>query len=136
MSTDSGVESGESPSADLDDLEALGRELGEQIAELPAYRRFEEAKRAVEEDETTQAAIKEFEQRRQEFALARQQGTADEEALQELRAKQRELHSIPVMEEYLAAQEQLQSRLERLNEAISDPLVVDFGGEAGGCCHD
>jgi len=43
---------------------------------------------------------------------------------------------MPVMEEYLNAQEALQSQLESVNRAISEPLAVDFGGEAGGCCHD
>jgi cell fate (sporulation/competence/biofilm development) regulator YlbF (YheA/YmcA/DUF963 family) len=40
------------------------------------------------------------------------------------------------MAEYLEAQSELQDRLESVNEAISDPLAVDFGGEAGGCCQD
>jgi cell fate (sporulation/competence/biofilm development) regulator YlbF (YheA/YmcA/DUF963 family) len=40
------------------------------------------------------------------------------------------------MAEYLEAQAALQDRLETVNEAISEPLAVDFGGEAGGCCQD
>jgi cell fate (sporulation/competence/biofilm development) regulator YlbF (YheA/YmcA/DUF963 family) len=40
------------------------------------------------------------------------------------------------MAEYLEAQAALQERLETVNEAISEPLAVDFGGEAGGCCQD
>jgi len=40
------------------------------------------------------------------------------------------------MEEYLDAQEELQNKLEAVNKAISEPLAVDFGGEAGGCCQD
>jgi cell fate (sporulation/competence/biofilm development) regulator YlbF (YheA/YmcA/DUF963 family) len=43
---------------------------------------------------------------------------------------------MPVMADYLDAQDELQERLKRVNEAISGPLAVDFGGEAGGCCHD
>ena len=117
-------------------VEELGRRLGEAIAELPEYGAFEEAKTAVEADPEAQERIREFEQLRQEFVLARSSGEATESDLREIQAAQQELHGLPVMSEYLEAQEALVSRLEGVNEAISDPLVIDFGGEAGGCCHD
>jgi cell fate (sporulation/competence/biofilm development) regulator YlbF (YheA/YmcA/DUF963 family) len=123
-------------SVETTNLEALGRELGSAIAETDEYRRFEEAKTAVEADDEAQERIREFNQLREEFALARQTGNATQEGLQKLQAKQQELHDLPVMSEYLEAQSALQSRLESINEAISDPLAVDFGGEAGGCCQD
>lgn len=118
------------------DLEAMGRELGEAIAESPEYQAFEEAQRAVENDDEAQEKISEFEQLRQDFVVARQTGDATEEDVQEVQRAQQELHSLPVMREYLEAQEAMQERLEDLNEAISEPLSVDFGGEAGGCCQD
>lgn len=118
------------------DVETLGRELGEAIAELPEYEAFETAREAVQTDEETQERIQSFEQARREFMLARQVGEADEAALEAVQSAQRELHEMPVMAEYLAAQEELVDRLEGINEAISEPLAVDFGGEAGGCCHD
>ncbi len=137
VDTDRDRDGGDSEAAaDIEELEALGRDLGHLILDLPTYERYEEAKSAVEDDEEAQEAIREFEQLRQEYALARRSGTADQESLREVQAKQRELHSLPVMEEYLKAQEALQGRLERINEAISAPLEVDFGGEAGGCCQD
>jgi cell fate (sporulation/competence/biofilm development) regulator YlbF (YheA/YmcA/DUF963 family) len=40
------------------------------------------------------------------------------------------------MREFLDAQDALSETLEAVNEAISEPLAVDFGGEAGGCCQD
>ena len=43
---------------------------------------------------------------------------------------------MPLMEAYLEAKEELQEKLETINMAISDPIAVDFGGEAGGCCQD
>jgi cell fate (sporulation/competence/biofilm development) regulator YlbF (YheA/YmcA/DUF963 family) len=119
-----------------EDPEALARELGAAISELPEYQRFEEAKAAVEDDEETQEKISEFEQLRQEFALAQQTGRADNEAVQKVQEAQEELHSMPLMAEYLDAQDELEARLETLNELISEPLSVDFGGEAGGCCKD
>ncbi|WP_327052218.1 YlbF family regulator [Halomicrococcus gelatinilyticus] len=122
-------ESGES-------VERLATELGEAIVETPTYQRFEEAKEAVENDEEAQERIKEFEQIRQEFMLARQTGEATQESVQKVQEAQQELHALPVMDEYLDAQDELQSRLETLNEAISEPLAVDFGGEAGGCCEN
>ena len=118
------------------DLETMGRELGEAVAESPEYQAFEEARRAVENDDEAQEKISEFEQLRQDFVIARQTGDAGEEDVQEVQRAQQELHSLPVMKEYLEAQEAMQERLESLNEAISEPLSVDFGGEAGGCCQD
>ena len=119
-----------------EDVEELGRRLGEAIAGLPEYEAFEEAKEAVEADAEAQEKIREFEQRRQEFFLARQTGEADHDDLQALQATQQELHAVPAMARYLERQEELVARLEAVNEAISDPLAIDFGGEAGGCCHD
>ncbi|SNZ05112.1 Cell fate regulator YlbF, YheA/YmcA/DUF963 family (controls sporulation, competence, biofilm development) [Natronoarchaeum philippinense] len=118
------------------DVEALGRQLGEAIEDLPEYRALQDAKAAVEESENAQERIEEFEQLRQEFQLARQTGDASQEDLRELQQAQQELHNIPVMSEYLEAQNRLDARLEAINEAISEPLDIDFGEEAGGCCND
>ncbi|RDI70354.1 YlbF family regulator [Halopelagius longus] len=123
-------------SMQTDPLEEMGRELGEALTETPEYEAFEEAKAAVENDDEVQAKISEFESLREEFMFARQTGNATQEGLQKVQSAQEELHSMPVMAEYLEAQEELQTRLEAVNEAISEPLAVDFGGEAGGCCHD
>lgn len=123
-------------SVDTVDTEELGRELGEHIADLPEYRAYVEAKAAVEADEATQEKVQAFEQTREEFMVLRQTGNATQEDLEELQSLQGELHDMPLMEEYLKAQEDLQERLKAINEAISAPLDVDFGGEAGGCCND
>ncbi|ELZ40060.1 hypothetical protein C463_16197 [Halorubrum californiense DSM 19288] len=117
-------------------IEDLGRELGERIAETPEYERFEEARAAVQRDEDVQERIDEFEQLRAEFMQARQTGQATNDGLQRVQEAQDELHSMPVMSEYLDAQDELEDTLEAVNEAISEPLAVDFGGEAGGCCQD
>ncbi|WP_248897186.1 YlbF family regulator [Haloplanus halobius] len=117
-------------------LEELGTELGEAIAESPAYERFEEAKAAVENDADAQERIAEVERLRDEFVAAREAGEASQEHVSKLQQAQNELHGMPVMEEYLNAQEALQNQLEAVNRSISAPLDVDFGGEAGGCCHD
>jgi len=123
-------------STTVSQLEALGRELGEAIAETPAYERFEAAKDAVENDDAAQEKIAEVERLRDEFVAARDTGEATQEHIAKLQQAQNELHSMDVMEEYLNAQEALQGQLEEINRAISEPLAVDFGGEAGGCCHD
>jgi cell fate (sporulation/competence/biofilm development) regulator YlbF (YheA/YmcA/DUF963 family) len=117
-------------------LEELGTELGEAIAETPAYERFEEAKAAVEDDPDAQEGIAEVERLRDEFIAARETGDATQEHIMKLQEAQNDLHSMPVMEEFLDAQSELQTQLETINRAISDPLAVDFGGEAGGCCQD
>ncbi|TKX55190.1 YlbF family regulator [Halorubrum sp. SP3] len=117
-------------------IEDLGRELGKRIAETPEYERFEEARAAVQRDEEVQSRIDEFEQLRAEFMQARQTGQATNDGLQRVQEAQDELHAMPVMSEYLDAQDELEDTLEAVNEAISEPLAVDFGGEAGGCCQD
>jgi cell fate (sporulation/competence/biofilm development) regulator YlbF (YheA/YmcA/DUF963 family) len=114
----------------------LASELGEVITDLPAYREFMEAKEAVESDEEIQAQVREFEQLREEFMLARQTGDATNEDLRELQEAQQELNDIPEMAEFQAAQNRLELSLQELNETISEPLAVDFGGKAGGCCED
>ena len=125
-----------------DDAQAAARAtdlaagLGDAIADLPAYERFAEAKAAVESDEDAQERIREFEQLREEFMLARQTGDATNEDLRKLRGAQQELHDIPVMAEFLQARSELELQLQELNETISAPLSVDFGEKAGGCCQD
>jgi len=117
-------------------LEELGRELGERIAQTQEYERFETAREAVQRDEAVQAKIDEFEQIRAEFMQARETGQATNSGLKKVQEAQDELHSMPVMSEFLEAQAELTDSLEAVNEAISEPLAVDFGGEAGGCCQD
>jgi cell fate (sporulation/competence/biofilm development) regulator YlbF (YheA/YmcA/DUF963 family) len=123
-------------SVETTSVEQMGRELGRAITDLPEYEAFEEARERVENDDEVQEAISEFEQLRQEFMVARQTGRADQEQLERVQEAQADLHEMPVMAEYLDAQDELQDRLEAVNEAISAPLAVDFGGEAGGCCQD
>jgi len=117
-------------------VDALARELGEEIANLPVYERYQEAKQEVEADEDLQEEIREFEQIREEFMLARQTGEATREDLRTLQDAQEELHEKPKMSDYLQAQNELELRLQELNEVVSEPLTVDFGGKAGGCCED
>jgi cell fate (sporulation/competence/biofilm development) regulator YlbF (YheA/YmcA/DUF963 family) len=123
-------------SVETTSVEQMGRELGRAITDLPEYEAFEEARANVEADDEVQEAISEFEQLRQEFMVARQTGRADQEQLERVQEAQADLHEMPVMADYLDAQDELQERLEAVNEAISAPLAVDFGGEAGGCCQD
>ena len=127
---------GTSVKRDGADPEALATELGEAIAASPTYRAFEEAREAVEADEEAQRRIEEFEERRHEFALARERGEATATDARELEGLQSELHALPVMEEFFDARDDLRERLDEINEAVSAPLSVDVAGEAGGCCHD
>ena len=114
----------------------LASDLGAAVQRLDSYERFTAAKEAVESDEEAQAKIQEFEQLREEFMMARQSGDASNEDLRELQAAQEQLNELPVMAEYLDAQEQMETELQELNKMISAPLSVDFGEKAGGCCQD
>ncbi|PSP54772.1 regulator [Halobacteriales archaeon QS_1_67_19] len=135
MSIDTDADA-DAEAAERSHVEQLGAELGEAIAETPEYQRFEETKEAVENDEEAQERVEEFEQLRQEFMLARQTGEATKEDIQKVRQAQQELHELPVMDEYLQAQEELEAKLEAVNDAISAQLAVDFGDQASGCCED
>lgn len=122
---------------DTDDrVDELASQLGEAIAELPEYQRFLDAKERVEASEAAQEKIREFEQVRQEFLLARQTGDATQQDVRELQAAQEDLNEVPEMADYLAAQSELELRLADLDERISEPLAVDFGETAGGCCQE
>ena len=121
---------------ETDDVDELASELGEAIADLPIYEAFLEAKAAVEADEELQEEIREFERLREEFMMARQAGDATNEDLRELQRNQQELHEQPKMKEYLQAQSELELKLQELDEIVSEPLEVEFGQTAGGCCED
>lgn len=122
--------------ADTGTVEKLGRQLGDAITDLETYRVFEEKSEAVEADDDLQAKMDAFEEKRRELMLARQTGEATHEDMAELKELQQDLHSTPTMAEFLRAREALVEDLELVNEAISEPLAVDFGEEAGGCCQD
>jgi cell fate (sporulation/competence/biofilm development) regulator YlbF (YheA/YmcA/DUF963 family) len=117
-------------------VEELATELGEAISQLPIYQRYVEAKAKVENDADAQRAIEEFEQLREEFQMARQTGRATQEDLRQVQEAQEELHEIPTMSEYLEVQNELELRLQEINELVSEQLDVDFGQKAGGCCED
>jgi len=132
MSIDQEVTTGNAES----DVEQLGRELGAAIVETDAYQRFEEARQAVKDHDELQEQIAAFEEQRQELIEAKQTGQASQEEMLALQRTQQDLHDHPTMAEFLEAKSALQTRLEDVNRAISEPLAVDFGGEAGGCCQD
>ena len=119
-----------------DDVDELAARLGEAITDLPVYEEYLEAKEAVENDAELQEEIRAFERLREEFMMARQAGEATNDDLRELQRTQRELHEKPKMSEFLQAQSEVELRLQELNERVSDPLAVDFGQTAGGCCED
>lgn len=121
---------------ELTDVESAAETLGEAIATLPEHERFERARRAVEESDTAQRKIDRFEALQQEYQLAKRFDQETEADLERLRSVQEELHALPVMEEYLAAQSALQDRLESINRAVSSPIAVDFASQVGGCCQD
>lgn len=116
--------------------EELAEELGDAIAELPAYEDFLEAKEAVERDEDLQEEIREFERVREEFMMARQTGDATNEDLRDLQRTQQELHEKPKMARFLQAKSEIELQLQELDHVISESLEVDFGETAGGCCQE
>lgn len=114
----------------------LAEQLGEAITELPAYEEFRRAKETIENDAELQREMEAFEDLREEFLMARQAGTATNDDLRELQAAQEELHDKPKMSAYLEAKSNVELRLQELDHVISEPLEVEFGETAGGCCQD
>jgi len=129
MSTETATD--ELPSAS-EEARGLAADLGDAVQSLETHQAFEEAKAAVETDSQAQEMIRRFEQLREEFMLARQTGDATNEDLRELQESQQTLNE----RRYLEAKRVLEQELEDLNRAISAPLAVDFGEQAGGCCQD
>ena len=117
-------------------IEELAQSLGEAIADLPEYQSFIEAREAVEQDEDAQEQIAEFERARRQYMDARERGAATRDDLREMQKKQEELHEIPVMKEFLQVENDLELRLKALNEHVNEPLDIDFGDKASGCCND
>lgn len=114
----------------------LATELGEAITETETYQAFLDAKEAVEADEKLQREMAEFETLREEFLMARETGRASNEDLRELQAAQEELHADPKMSSYLERKSELELRLQELDQLVSEPLAVEFGETAGGCCQE
>lgn len=114
----------------------LAAELGEAITELPAYEEFVEAKEAIQSDPELQREMSAFETRREEFLMAREAGTASNDDLRDLQAAQEKLHDNPKMAAYLRAKSDIELRLQELDFIISEPLEIEFGETAGGCCQE
>ena len=114
----------------------LAEELGETITQLPAYEAFLEAKEAIGNDPELQREMESFERLREEFLMAREAGTASNDDLRELQAAQEELHGNPKMSDYLEAKSDIELRLQEIDHIISEPLEVEFGETAGGCCQE
>ena len=121
---------------DREDPVALAAELGAALAESPEHEAFAAAEAAVEESEAAQRRIAEFERKRSAFVADRERGEATRGDLEELERLQSELHEMDVVVEYLETKAALEAKLDAVNDAVSAPLAVDFGGEAGGCCMD
>ena len=114
----------------------LAEQLGETITELEAYEKFLEAKEATKADQKLQEKIRAFETQREELLMAREAGTASNDDLLELQRAQEELHENPKMTAYLQAKSDIELRLQEIDEIISEPLDVEFGEAAGGCCQN
>jgi len=123
-------------SEDQESIESLAETLGEAINELPEYQQFQERQATVREDDEAQDLIAEFEEIREEYMQARQRGEATNQDLRRLQEAQEELHDLPVMSDFLQAQNALELRLQALNEHVSELLEIDFAEKAGGCCND
>ena len=115
------------------EIETFGRLLGEAISNLSEYKEYEQSRAEVKNDSEAQELINEFEKQRQLFIIKRASGEATKEDLEKVGEFQEKLNNLPVMVHFLATQKELSTRLEEVNEHISESLSLDFGDQIGGC---
>ena len=127
------TKTGSDLSSQSSEIETFGKLLGESISNLPEYKEYEQSRAEVKNDSEAQELINEFEKQRQLFIIKRASGEATKEDLEKVRDSQEKLNNLPVMVHFLATQEKLSTRLEEVNEHISESLSIDFGDQIGGC---
>ena len=120
-------------SSQSSEIETFGRLLGEAISNLSEYKEYEQSRAEVKNDSEAQELINEFEKQRQLFIIKRASGEATKEDLEKVGEFQEKLNNLPVMVHFLATQKELSTRLEEVNEHISESLSIDFGDQIGGC---
>ncbi len=113
------------------------REFVTALKAAPSVRRFMVAQRRFQTDPGVQRLLADAQRKAQTFQRARQDGTLQEEQIQEVREAQARFSDHPLAQEFLLARDAAATFLQQTNRVISEILGLDFGqtvGPAGGAC--
>lgn len=113
------------------------RALARAIGESSAFRAFEEAQEALQEDGALVERLQAFQQRQQELRFAQPWGGADSAQMAALEDGWSALSAVPTLQEYLRAQEKLTALLGEVVGVLDEQLGLDYGAictPAGSCC--
>jgi cell fate (sporulation/competence/biofilm development) regulator YlbF (YheA/YmcA/DUF963 family) len=123
-----------------DDRSAVFERTREFVAALkatPSVERFVVAQRRFQTDPGVQRLLADVQREAQTFQRAQQDGTLQEEQIQQVRDAQARFSDHPVAQEFLQARDPAGTFLQETNRVISEILGLDFGqtvGPAGGAC--
>ncbi|GAO01256.1 YlbF family regulator [Anaeromyxobacter sp. PSR-1] len=128
-----GREGDDTASATMDAARSLGRTIGE----TSAFKRFEIAFESFCADADAQRRLTDHRTRQLEVQQAATWGGADPSEERRLEEEWAALLALPVVHDYVHAEEHLTSLLREAAERISRGVGMDFGAAcapAGGCC--
>jgi len=123
-----------------DDRSAVFERTREFVAALkaaPPVQRFVEAQHRFQADPGIQRLLADVQREAQTFQRAQQDGTLQEEQIQQVRDAQARFYDHPLAQEFLQARDPAGTFLQETNRVISEILGLDFGqtvGPAGGAC--
>lgn len=113
------------------------REFVTALKATPSIQRFVVAQRRFQTDPGVQRLLADVQREAQTFQRAQQDGTLQEEQIQQVRDAQARFYDHPVAQEFLQARDAAGTFLQETNRVVSEILGLDFGqtvGPAGGAC--
>jgi cell fate (sporulation/competence/biofilm development) regulator YlbF (YheA/YmcA/DUF963 family) len=113
------------------------RALARAIGESSAFRAFEAAQQALQDDGALAERLQAFQRRQQELRFAQEWGSTDPAQMAALEEEWSTLSAVPTLQEYLRAQEELTGLLSEVVGVLNGQLGLDYGAicaPAGSCC--
>lgn len=107
------------------------------LKSTPLVRHYQAAEQKFRADPGVQKLLAELRKKVEAFQRGREEGTASQEDIQELRDMQKQFQAHPSVQDFQEALQAVGLLFQETNEIISKVLGVDFGqtaGPAGGAC--
>ncbi len=110
------------------DMMKLAEDLGKELANQPATKKFMELQQQLSKDEDAQELLNEYEQQAQKMSQAQSQGEAIEpQDKQKLSDMQNKLSGNEVVKNFLSARVEYADMLRKINETITAQLAPEQG---------
>ncbi len=113
--------------------------FAEAVMASSAYREYEAAAGALEEDSAAKELLAEYQRRSRYIQMSSQWGGEREQDRAELQRLEREMADNPVIARYRQSQKQLVQELQEVNEFMTGELGLDFASlvrpQSCGCGH-